>query len=74
MLDIFGLLSHYVVLLGPWVVVLSSLATALSTYPKTSGIARYIKQALNVFSVLTHSDSPGTLKAPFVQSESPAAR
>lgn len=73
-MDILALVSHYILMLTPWLVVLSSLATALSTYPKTQGAAKIIKQLLNVFSVLTHSDSPGTLKAPFVQSAPPEAK
>jgi len=70
-MDLIGTLSHYVILLGPWVVVLSSLATALTEYPKTKGVGMYIKQFLNIFSILTHSDSPKSIKSLGEQSAPP---
>jgi hypothetical protein len=51
---------------------LPSIIVALTPYPKEQGFAKQLLQFLNVFSFLAHSDSPGTLKPPGVQSSPPA--
>ncbi len=50
---------------------LPSLITALTPYPKAGGVVKVLSFVLNLGSVLTHKDSPGTLKAPLVQSQDP---
>lgn len=50
---------------------LPSIIVALTPYPKVDGFLKKLLQALNVVSLLTHKDSPGTLKPPFVQSQPP---
>lgn len=49
-----------------------SIITALAPYPKEQGFAQSFFKFLNLFSVLSHKDSPSTLKAPFTQSLPPA--
>jgi len=46
------------------VAVLPSVIVGLSNSPKTAGLAGYLKVVLQVFSVLTHKDEPGTFKLP----------
>lgn len=48
-----------------------SIITALTPYPKAAGAWKTISQILNVFSLLSHRDSPNTLKAPLTQSQPP---
>ncbi len=50
---------------------LPSLITALTPYPKAGGVVKVLSFVLNLGSVLVHKDSPGTLKAPLVQSQDP---
>jgi hypothetical protein len=56
-----------------WLVVagIPSIITGLSEYPKADGFVKGLKTVLNMLSMLTHSDSPGTFKLPFKRSESP---
>lgn len=58
-------------LLAAFVAYLPSLIVALTPYPVEQGVAKVILQILNVFSILTHKDSPGSLKPPVVQSKPP---
>lgn len=46
------------------VVVLSSIITGLSKMPEASGVVNVLKMILQLFSVLTPKDAPGTLKMP----------
>jgi hypothetical protein len=50
---------------------LPSFIVAATPYPRIQGFAAALLKVLNVFSVLTHSDSPKTLKAPLTQSKPP---
>jgi hypothetical protein len=52
---------------------LPSIIVALTPYPKVDGFLKNCLKLLNVVSLLTHKDSPGTLKPPFVQSQPPVA-
>lgn len=60
----------------PWVlplaiVVLSSLATGLSKYPRAGGVVTALRVVLDVLSVVTHKDSPGSLSVPGLRSRPP---
>jgi hypothetical protein len=57
----------------PWLVVslIPSLIVGLTPYPKAAEAVAVLKTILNFLSVLTHSDSPGTFKAPFTMSPPP---
>lgn len=52
-------------------VVLASVATRLTPYPKAGGVVTALRVVLDVLSVLTHKDSPGTLQLPLVQRSKP---
>jgi hypothetical protein len=52
-------------------ILLSSVATALTKYPKAEGWVAGIQKVLDVLSFLTHRDSPGTLQLPLVQRSAP---
>jgi hypothetical protein len=54
------------------IAIFPSLIVAATPYPKEQGWLRVASQILNLFSGLTHSDSPGTLKLPLTQSSPPA--
>jgi hypothetical protein len=64
---------HYFVLVSPWVIVAAvpSALTAMTQYPADAGAEMRVKWLLNVFSLLTHADSPGTLKWPLAMSKPP---
>lgn len=66
---------HYFDIVAPWLVALGipSVITALTSYPKADGAVKVLKVLLNVLSVLTHADSPGTLKLPLTMSKRPTA-
>jgi len=66
------LLQNWGTILGIVVAVLPSLIVALTPYPKVEGFAKTVLQVLEVFSVLTHKDSPGTLKLPLTLARPPA--
>jgi hypothetical protein len=55
-----------------FIAALPSIIVAATPYPKVDGALKKLLQVLNIFSVLTHSDSPSTLKAPFTQSAAPS--
>lgn len=50
------------------IVVLPSLVTALTRYPKAAGALAVAQGVLDRLSVLTHHDAPGTLKLPLLRS------
>lgn len=50
---------------------LPSIIVALSNYPRVDGFLSTLLRILNMFSFLTHADSPHTIKAPFTQSQPP---
>lgn len=52
-------------------VTLASLVTAATSYPKAQGAIALVQRVLAALSVLTHKDSPGTLKLPAVASPPP---
>lgn len=54
-----------------FVVLIPSLITALSPYPKAKGVVAFLQAVLDRFSGLTHPNSPGTLKLPFTRSRKP---
>jgi hypothetical protein len=64
-------LAHQAAIVAAVLVVTPSIITGLTPYPKASGVVSGLRLFLNVFSVLTHSDSPGTLKAPLTVSSPP---
>jgi hypothetical protein len=53
-------------------VLIPSLITGLSEYPKAASFVSFLKVLLNLLSVLSHRDSPGTFKLPFTFSQAPA--
>jgi len=62
----------------PWIagillVALPGLITALAKYPKAKGVVAALQVALDFISILTHKDSPNTVKLPFTSSKPPAA-
>jgi hypothetical protein len=67
------LFLHYFWIVAPWLVVagIPSMITALTPYPKADGFVKVLKVFLNFLSVLTHYDSPGTMKAPLTMSKAP---
>ena len=73
-MDKLQLAWHYLVVISPWLVVslLPSLITGLSPYPKAAGVVSALRKLLSLLSILTHSDSPGTLKPLLVPAKMPA--
>jgi hypothetical protein len=53
------------------IAVLPSLITALTPYPKIDGPLKTLQKILGFFSILTHPDSYGTLKAPLTPTQPP---
>src|SRR5712664_4374697 len=51
--------------------VLPSVITGLTPYPKAKGVIPFLQLLLNIVSILTHHDSPGTFKAPLTLSKPP---
>lgn len=67
------LLAHWQIVAAVALVVLPALATGLSRYPRAAGVVHWLRVLLDLLSVVTHADSPGSLKLPLVQrSKSPA--
>lgn len=64
-------LAHQAAIISAVLLATPSIITGLSQYPKASGFVSGLRLFLNIFSVLTHSDSPGTLKAPLTVSSPP---
>jgi hypothetical protein len=56
-----------------FLVVLSSIATGLSNYPKASGAVTVLRKIMGWLSFAQHYDSPGSLKLPIVQPPEPPA-
>ena len=54
------------------ILIAPSITVALNPYPKLAGLWATILKILNPLSILSHKDSPNTLKAPFTQSQPPA--
>jgi hypothetical protein len=52
-------------------VILPSMITAFTNYPRVDGFLKGFLRFVNIFSVLAHKDSPSTLKAPIVNSDPP---
>ena len=52
-------------------VLLASLVTRLTPYPRAAGVVTALRVVLDVLSVLTHRDSPGTWQLPLVQRSAP---
>jgi predicted lysophospholipase L1 biosynthesis ABC-type transport system permease subunit len=52
-------------------VVVASLITRLTPYPRAGGVVTGLRVLLDVLSVLTHKDSPRTLQLPLVQRSQP---
>jgi hypothetical protein len=73
-LQVLQLAWHWVQVISPWLVTLfiPSLIVGLTPYPKAAEAVSVLKAILNFLSVLAHSDSPGTFKAPFTMSRPPA--
>src|SRR4051812_37275453 len=55
------------------IVAIPSLITGLSRYPQASGFVAVLQTLLNLLSVLSHHDSPGTFKLPLTFSKPPDA-
>lgn len=58
------LVAHKEVVIPLMVVLLSSLATGLSRYPKVGGWTYWLRWAAGLLSSVTHADAPGTFKFP----------
>ena len=56
---------------GALIIALPGLITALSKYPKAGGVVKALQVLLDWISVLTHKDSPNTVKLPFTKSKPP---
>jgi len=63
--------AHWPMIVGILVVVLPALITALARYPRAGGVVKALQVVLDVLSWLTHRDSPGTLKVPFLMRSKP---
>jgi hypothetical protein len=57
--------------IGLLITLLPSLIVAATPFPKVDGFLKGALRVVNVFSLLVHKDSPGTLKLPFVNSDAP---
>jgi hypothetical protein len=69
-------LWHCFKLAAPWLVIafVPSVIVGLAQYPRRPGALRVFMRILNFASVLVHSDSRGTFKAPFMMSLPPSGR
>jgi hypothetical protein len=63
--------AHWQAQLSWFVAALPSIIVAATPYPRVSAVLKKISWLLNLFSVLTHKDSPNTIKAPLTQSKPP---
>lgn len=66
--------AHSTCILGIAVVVLPALITALARYPRAKGLVAVLQVACDVLSILTHKDSPGTVKLPLTRSQPPVEK
>jgi hypothetical protein len=66
-------LAHGPAIAAVLLLALPTLITGLSEYPKAAGMVSFLKVVLNLLSVLTHKDSPGTFKLPLTLSQPPAS-
>ncbi len=60
------LVANWPQILGA-IVTISSALVGLTKYPQVSGFFSFVLQVANVFSAVTHKDSPGTFKLPIIQ-------
>ena len=66
--------AHWPVILAILVtIVIPSIITPLTRYPKAKGVVYVLKVFLDILSFLQHKDSPGTWQAPLLQRSSPPA-
>lgn len=65
------IVAHWPAILTVLLIVLPSIATGLSKYPKTKGVGAAIKVLLDRLSVLSHADAAGTFKHPLTRSKKP---
>ncbi len=54
------------------IVILASLVTGLSSYPKASGAVAILQRLVSLLSLVQHFDSPGSLKLPLALPAAPA--
>lgn len=59
--------AHGPAILALAIVVIPALITGLSSYPQARGVVTWLRVVLDVLSVVSHADSPGTFKLPIVQ-------
>jgi hypothetical protein len=65
------IVANKTVIIADALIALPSIITALSNYPKAAGLESALKTVLNLLSVLSHADSPGTMKFPGTMSKAP---
>lgn len=70
-MKVIAIINQIAVIIGVAIPVLASLIVATTKYPKVSGPLKTLMTILNAFSVMTHKDSPNTLKMPGTQSQEP---
>jgi hypothetical protein len=63
--------AHQALLIAAALIAVPALITGLSRYPKAAGVVRMLQVFFDVFSVVVHADSPGTLKLPLTRSQPP---
>ena len=65
------LAAHWMEVAGVAVVVLPALITGLTPYTKAKGVVTALRVVLDILSIVTHKDSPGSLKLPLMRSPEP---
>jgi len=68
------IITHKTAIIAGALAALPTIITALSNYPKAAGLEAVLKTILNILSIATHNDSPGTLKLPGTMSKPPAGQ
>jgi hypothetical protein len=63
--------AHQALLITVALLAVPALITGLSRYPKAAGFVMVLQTFFDVFSVVVHADSPGTLKLPLTRSQPP---
>lgn len=58
------IVAHGPTVAGFAVLVLPTVITGLSSFPSEAGVVSFLKSALSLLSIVTHSDSAGTFKLP----------
>jgi hypothetical protein len=66
------LVAHKTAIAEGALVVLPTIITGLSAYPKDAGLVSFLKGVLSLLSFLTHKDSPGTFKLPLTSPTAPS--